>query len=146
MSDFRLTGHIKISVAAVIVVYNEYQPLIELIKSLAEQVDIIIIIDNSDYNYKVPDVVLDLAFVKYRRLPFNKGLGAGINEGIKLSKEAGAEWVLLLDQDSIVSNGMVHCMLEEYKKKSDISIVVMICPDVFLLDKGIHQYPLSFHF
>lgn len=134
----------KISVAAVVVVYNEYQSLIELTQSLSGQVDTIIIIDNSDDGYKVPKIVLNLPSVKYRRLAFNKGLGVGINEGISLSKETGADWVLLLDQDSLVSNGMVDAMLTEYQKKSDLTAIAMICPDVFLSDKGVHQYPLSF--
>lgn len=139
-----MPDYIKTSVAAVIVVYNEYQSLIELSQSLCGQVDTLIIIDNSDDDYKVPEAVLDLPSVKYRRLAFNKGLGVGINEGIVLSKETGAEWVLLLDQDSLVTSGMVVSMLAEYQKRPDLTAIAMICPDVFLSDRGLHQYPLSF--
>jgi len=145
MSDSHLTENLNTSVAAVIVVYNAYQSLTMLLQSLSGQVDTIIIIDNSDEGYKVPEAVINMSTVKYQRLAFNKGLGVGINQGIALSKEIGAEWVLLLDQDSVVSDGMVASMLIGYQKNSDLTAIAMICPDVFLTDKGVHQYPLSFN-
>jgi len=144
MSDSHLTENLNTSVAAVIVVYNAYQSLTMLLQSLSGQVDTIIIIDNSDEGYEVPEAVINMSTVKYQRLAFNKGLGVGINQGIALSKEIGVEWVLLLDQDSVVSDGMVASMLIGYQENSDLTAIAMICPDVFLTDKGVHQYPLSF--
>jgi len=132
------------SVSAVVVVYNDYQSLIELVGSISRQVDAIFIIDNSDIKLKISDVVLNQPNVKYHWLGQNKGLATGLNEGIRLCQKHNSEWVLLLDQDSIVSEDMVACMLDEYGKNTNAVKIGMLCPDVFLSDKGIHQYPLYF--
>lgn len=132
------------SVSAVVVVYNEYQSLIGLEESLSGQVEDIFIIDNSDIEFKIPDEVLKQPNVKYLHLGGNKGLAAGLNEGVRLCQKSNSEWVLLLDQDSIVSEGMVACMLNEYSANTNAIKIGMICPDIFLSDKGVHQYPLCF--
>ncbi len=102
------------SVSAVIVVYNDYESLTVLIESLLGQVDAIVIIDNSDENNKVPEAVLSQPVVLYQHSNGNKGLAAGLNDGVRLSKKFNSEWVLLLDQDSIVADNMISCMLNEY--------------------------------
>lgn len=132
------------SVCAVIVVYNDYESLTALVESLLGQVESIVIVDNSDENKKVPDVVLSQSVVLYQNSNGNKGLAAGLNDGLRLSEKFNSEWVLLLDQDSILADNMVSCMLNEYLYHPNMSEVGMICPDVFLSDKSLHQSPLRF--
>ena len=132
------------SVCAVIVVYNDYESLTVLIESLLGQVDAIVIIDNSDENNNVPDAVLSQSVVLYQHSNGNKGLASGLNDGVRLSKKFNSEWILLLDQDSVLADNMVSCMLNEYLRYPDMLDVGMICPDVFLSDKNFHQSPLRF--
>lgn len=131
-------------ISAVIVVYNDYESLAVLVESLLGQVDTVVIIDNSDDGNKVPDAVLSQSAVQYQHSNGNKGLAAGLNDGLYLSKKLNSEWILLLDQDSVVADNMVKCMLNEYRHHPDISVVGMICPDVVLSDKNSHQSPLRF--
>lgn len=133
-------------IAAVIVVFNDYESLIALIDSLVSQVNAVVIIDNSEEGYEVPDAVLSVSGIIYQRSASNKGLAAGINDGIRLSKKLDAKWLILLDQDSIVSAGMVGCMLDKYFQSTNMTKIGMICPDVYLPDKGSHLSPLFFGF
>ena len=132
----------KVSISAVIVVYNDYQSLSALIKSLCGQVDAIIVIDNSDADHVAPEFILDDVDIVYHRVGCNAGLGAGINKGIRLSEKKQSDWVLLLDQDSVVSENMTGCMMDEYYRSYEREKVGLICPDVFLKDKKSHQFPL----
>jgi rhamnosyltransferase len=132
------------SVSAVIVAYNDYEALSVLVRSLSGQVCAIIIIDNSDEGIKVPDTILDNPAVVYRHSNGNKGLAAGLNDGLIIGEKSNFEWMLMLDQDSVVADDMVRCMLNEYCHHPDRSDIGIICPDVFLSDKNIHQSPLQF--
>ena len=142
------TINIKIPfVAAVIVVFNDYDSLVVLIESLVDQVNAIVIVDNSDNSddgYEMPDAVLDMPDIVYQRSAGNKGLAAGINDGVRLSKKLNAEWIVLLDQDSILAADMIRCMLDKYTQNPNIDNIRLLCPDVFLSDKRSHYYPLSF--
>jgi rhamnosyltransferase len=48
----------------------------------------------------------------------NVGLGVGFNQGITRAFEEGFDFVLLLDQDSILREGAVHRLVEEYHRLS----------------------------
>jgi len=132
----------KVKISAVVVVYNDYQSLNILIKSLCDQVDMTVVIDNSSIDHVVPEHILKDKNIVYHRMDRNKGLGAGLNKGIYLSENSGADWVLLLDQDSVVSENMICSMLNEYDRRIDQEKISLICPDVFLQGEGSRQYPL----
>lgn len=78
-------------VCAVVVTYRPDQAKLNLLLSaLREQVDRIEIIDNTDNN---------------------AGLAAGLNKGIAFAFSQGFSHVLLMDQDSLPSDGMVAALL-----------------------------------
>ena len=134
----------KVKVAAVVVVYNDYRYLDGLVSALYNQVDEIFIVDNSDSVASVPAAIVERKSVNYYRFGVNRGLGVALNKGIELSLKEQTDWILLLDQDSIVSSGMIGCMLDvchETKSSEDIGL---ICPNVYLSEKNSHQYPLQF--
>jgi rhamnosyltransferase len=54
------------------------------------------------------------------------------------------DWVLLLDQDSVVSGDMIRIMLNEYSRKLNQERIGLVCPDILLSDKKSHQFPLRF--
>ena len=103
----------KAKVSAVVVVYNNYQSLSVLIKSLCGHVDVTVVVDNSSVGHTAPEYILNDTGIVYHRVGSNKGLGAGLNIGIHLTEKTQSDWVLLLDQDSVVSENMVDSMLNE---------------------------------
>lgn len=101
-------------IAVVIVTYNpEPESLAALLKSLAAQTDRSYIVDNSDSDSElVPALVraagLDGWCAGMIRFGENRGLGVGLNEGIRLAIDEGADYLLLSDQDSLPAVNMVE--------------------------------------
>lgn len=117
-------------VAAVVVVFGPDDRFRKLLLSLVEQADKILVIDNQP-NYAF-DKYLKGQKACYRNnitLIENKknvGLAAAQNQGIKLALEDGVDWVLLLDQDSILDKDFVKNMLKaghKYKNKKNIGFL-----------------------
>ena len=103
--------HQEPSIWAVVVTYHpDLAVLEEMLESLCDQVAATIVVDNSEDRNVA-------AWLDHRgrndRLELlaqgrNAGLGAAQNRGIARARESGASHVLLLDQDSVPSGGMVR--------------------------------------
>ena len=97
-------------VVAVIVTYQpELEILQQLLDALATQVESVVIVDNASH------VDLELwnnqrlkSAVKVLLLGENRGIAAAHNLGIQWALNRGAEFVLLMDQDSIPAPDMVQ--------------------------------------
>ena len=111
-------------VLAGIVMYNpEEKRLYENIKELAKQVDDIILVDNASENikrvlFKMPDEVK--ARINCIQNKENQGIAMALKQIMDYAKKNNYEWVLTLDQDSIIEHGLIekYCevaCLEEYQ-------------------------------
>lgn len=90
-------------IAAVVVAFNpQAERFAELLGSLRDQVDRIIVVDNGD-GVAAPNCQL-------LRQTRNVGLAAAQNAGIRAALAAGAAHVLLLDHDSVAGRGMVAAL------------------------------------
>ena len=103
------------SVAAVIVSYRSDDRLFLGLDALAPQVGRIIVVDN-DSGAVVTGKLKDAAAADGSKIRLllndgNVGLAAAQNQGIRLALEEGADWVLLLDDDSVPDAGMVDALL-----------------------------------
>ena len=56
--------------------------------------------DNSPEAHAVPAAPMRM---RYRSAPGNAGLRPAYEEGLRMAREAGAEWLLLLDQDTVLT-------------------------------------------
>ena len=109
-------GHkIDSTVAAVVVIFNPDDRFKKLLLSVIEQVDKIWIINNQP-NFDVDKFITNgqvecedkTTVIENKQ---NIGLAAAQNQGIKLALADGLDWVLLLDQDSILNKSFVKNML-----------------------------------
>lgn len=108
------------SVAAVVIAFNpDGAQLRQLIEVLLPQVDYIVVVDNAS-NVDPSGCWADLATDKIRfvRNSANLGIATAQNIGIKRSEELGAEYVLLMDQDSIPAGDMVSKLLAVIQNQS----------------------------
>jgi len=146
------------TVAAVVVVFDPDDRFRQLLLSLVEQVNKIWIIDNQ------PNSV-SCSFIKGEQihqrnnitlLENNKNLGLATaqNQGIKLALADGVDWILLLDQDSILDKYFVKNMLNtasKYKNKEDIGFLTPRHefddgrPSVPTYSKGLFLKPRRYH-
>lgn len=103
-------------IGAVIVTYNpDIDILKENILSIVRQVDLVKIVDNNSNNKKEIFLLCNNKFgnkVSYLFLDQNYGIGFAQNKGIASFNEQGFDWVMMLDQDSVVDNNVIYKMTQ----------------------------------
>ena len=146
------------TVAAVVVIFNPDDRFKKLLLSVIEQVDKIWIINNQP-NFDVDKFITNgqvecedkTTVIENKR---NIGLSAAQNQGIKLALADGLDWVLLLDQDSILNKSFVKNMLHAariYYNEDHIGFLTPRhesddgSPSVPTYSKGLFLKPKRYH-
>lgn len=100
-------------VSVVIVNYRRWEETAALVDQLIGPAHIyrdrieVIVIDNASPNDPREDWLRGNSRVTFRRLPENRGFGAGVNAGVRLAQ---APWVLVLNPDVILCPGFVDLL------------------------------------
>ena len=124
----------KKTVCAIIVSYNPDVLLVRSIEAILDQVDGVIIVDNgSDYAnwetvYSSHGAIFLFQSPKIKIIwnADNFGVGFAFNIGIKKAKTEGFDFVILMDQDSVVSDNVFPSTVDEYARlQSSINIGVL---------------------
>jgi len=114
------SAHAKVSndICAVIVTYHpEYDLLSKVIGSLLTQVDHICVVDNSDDSGV--KIWFDSEKIKGAHLISmgeNRGVAGAHNQGLRWAKKIGAQFLLLVDQDSIPKPDMVSVLHSSFEQ------------------------------
>ncbi|MFA7059648.1 MAG: glycosyltransferase family 2 protein [Pedobacter sp.] len=97
-------------IAVVIVNYNGYELTRDCLKSFMK-VDCgnyaLVVVDNASVDNSVPRLKEEFPHVHYVESPGNAGFTGGNNLGIKKAYELGAEYVFLLNNDTVVSENIL---------------------------------------
>jgi rhamnosyltransferase len=110
-------------VSSITVAYNPNPlRLAQQVAALRGQVDEIIIIDNGSEpsvksifeQHNLEDKLVEGPRIKRIALQENQGIASGFNVGIEEARREGAEFVLLLDHDSIPAANMVSKLMAGY--------------------------------
>ncbi len=106
------------SVAVVVTYHPDLEILGRLVDTCAPQVDRIVLVDNGN-DARLVDWLVSREETKLALLPLgeNRGIAAAQNIGIDWARKHGAEYVLLLDHDSIPAQNMVVKLLEVARGK-----------------------------
>lgn len=125
-------------VTAVIVSYHPDERLFRGMEALAPQVGRIIIVDN-DSGDQMTEKLRALADADAGRVRLvlndeNLGLAAAQNQGIQLALDEGAEWVLLLDDDSVPDVGMIDSLLTAYSQHPASERIGLLAPRLYDLE------------
>lgn len=109
--------------AAIIVSYNpDIEKLSQTINELKRQGFRVIVIDNASAN--LLGVRAASQGENLVEFPENRGIAAALNEGMRVAKCLGAEWVLSLDQDSEVAPNL----FDEFESNLDLRGAGALCP------------------
>lgn len=109
-----------VAIAAVIVTYHpDRQSLKQLLQTLQPQVTAIFIINNGTAAELPPELADGYSAVQIIHLEENKGIGFAQNVGIAHAKTMDADYVLLMDQDSIPAQDMVANLVAAIKNKPE---------------------------
>lgn len=110
----------------VIVNYNGYKDTLECIKSIEENeknIDYkIIVVDNksTDESMKKLSVLKKIYLIESNK---NGGFSYGNNLGIKYAIENGAKYILLLNNDTIITKNCISILKEEMDKHEELGII-----------------------
>jgi rhamnosyltransferase len=129
------------AVHAVIVTYQPYHAeLLAQAQALAPQVAGIWVIDNASTSDPTPGLsALGYAHLRVHRLAENLGVAAAQNRGIDLARQAGAECILFLDQDSLPAPDMVASLHAVLRAKQAEGIAVAAVGPRYEDQRGLGQ-------
>jgi rhamnosyltransferase len=101
----------NLKIGALIVTYNpEISKLFSNINAISQQVDRVVVVDNGSINYKNIIEVTNSFNIKMINLGKNLGVAAAQNIGMSFFFDRGFDWVMTLDQDSIVPLNTINEM------------------------------------
>jgi rhamnosyltransferase len=99
-------------VAAIVVTFRpDIARLADALASVVEQVERVIVVDNGE-GVTLPGRLADDPRIDTTALGENRGIAAAQNVGIEAALAGGAQFVLLLDQDSVPAPDMVRWLLD----------------------------------
>lgn len=112
-------------VSAIIVTYNpDTKRLDENVKAVLPQVEQLFIVDNgSQNNFEICESYASIENIDIIRLRKNKGIAYALNRGCEAA-EKFSDWVITLDQDSVVPDNLV----KEYAKFVKLPNIGIIAP------------------
>ncbi|MCL4381453.1 glycosyltransferase, partial [Candidatus Marsarchaeota archaeon] len=133
-------------IVAIIVTYNPNIKRFKLVlESLKNQIYETIVVDNNSNNFKEVKKLMNTN-VKLIHLNNNYGLAEGLNIGIKYTPK-NVNWILTLDQDTIINKNVIKSLINEYEKldkyiKSKVAIIHMAYENIGnrWIDKFIYNY------
>lgn len=100
-------------VCAVIVLYNPEVSVLDNISSYIDSVDKFYIVDNSEEkNILLIDTLKEYSNTYYLDNNGNQGIAHALNVGCNKAIDDGYDWILTMDQDSFVFEGMIETLLE----------------------------------
>jgi len=104
------------AVCAVIVTYHPSHSMVQHFQEVSAQVDKLVIVDNAS-NADELQLLRGTSERQHCRLlenTENLGIAEALNQGIRIAREYGFQWVLLLDQDSHLTERFVDGMFETW--------------------------------
>jgi len=111
-----------------------YFPTSEYVRNINSYIDCVsklIIIDNSDTNNSSLLDDFDRSKIIYIPNNENKGIASELNRGCRLAIEAGAQWVLTMDQDSCFLDKDLHRFIQSANEYDDFEKVAIFSPSYF---------------
>ncbi|MBK7105840.1 MAG: glycosyltransferase family 2 protein [Ignavibacteriae bacterium] len=111
-------------ICATVILYNPDENISDNIMTYINQVNLIIIIDNSDkLNNSLFDKFKINEKVIYVVNGNNIGIAAALNIAARKASQKGFSFLLTMDQDSRAPKNMVENLLNIYEKKENVGIV-----------------------
>ncbi|MET0975867.1 MAG: glycosyltransferase, partial [Leifsonia sp.] len=117
-------------VIAVVPTYHPDPDVVENVRSLARQVQRVIVVD--DGSGSAADAILSgLASdsVDVIRLEQNSGIARALNVGVAAALEDGADYVVNTDQDTRLPDGYVESCLATFDRANPVTRLGIVCTD-----------------
>lgn len=122
-------------VSFIIIAFNQADYTKKCIESIKDKVKVsyeVILIDNASSDETNSIFSKDYDFIRYYRNKINLGFPVAVNQGIK---EALGDYVLILNNDTILTNNLIERLIEVAESDSKIGIASPISNEVSGLQK-----------
>lgn len=123
------------SVAIILVNWNGIEDTRQCLDSL-KQLDYsdfkVIVVDNASSDDSVSQMTADYQWIHLVQSSSNEGFTGGNNRGIKYALNEGFDYIMLLNNDTIVEQTLVSQLVETYRSQENIA---MIQPGISFLDR-----------
>lgn len=127
-------------IAATVILYQPNDMVVNNIKTYADSVDVLYVVDNSERINK--DIIAKIKMfqnVEYHAFDKNKGIAYALNYALKKSRKSGYSYLLTMDQDSKFEDGELH----RYQKEAECLFVnndkLIICGINHVKHKPIYE-------
>jgi GT2 family glycosyltransferase len=126
---------------AVVVLYKQEIAKSRTIVSLCDQIlssnmDIsLLIYDNSPSAQKCEHPIMNMIPVVYVHDPTNRGLVPGYDQGLQLAKDNGADWLLLLDQDTALTARYFETLFSALYEHGEDTRIAAYTPHIIVRGK-----------
>ncbi len=93
----------------------------------------VIVVDNGSRDDEATTLERELGgFIEVLRLPENRGFAAGANAGIRRALEAGTDYVLLLNNDTVVAPEFLQALVDT---AGEVPNLAAVCPRTHFYDR-----------
>ncbi len=128
----------KKDISAVIVTYNPGPDFPDCAARIAGQVQDLLFIDNNSNSRSVA-TISETCFDLNAHLILNRdnlGVATGLNIGVNWAKRKGYQWMLTIDQDTIVADNMVETLMDVYNDFTPKNRIAVIGSNYFDVNIG----------
>lgn len=111
---------------AVIVTYQPDDGFPGRLGKVLIQFPLVIIVDNGSH-FVAADMLHKQAMLSHVRLATNQtnlGIAAALNQGAELAMQKGFEWIVTLDQDTLLSPDLLATLLDVYQQSGGGNVMV----------------------
>lgn len=132
---------------AVTIFFNPNSFVVKSLSSYIHQVEIIYIIDNStmDLNDEIKNFIESQNNIKYIHLGDNFGIAYALNLGVRRAISDKFEWILTMDQDSIVDPNLIF-NYTKFIRNNRFTNLGILSPNLFLFGSKEQTLNNSFEF
>lgn len=109
---------------AVIVTYHPDEGFAGRLERVRSQFPLVIVVDNGSLSSVMPDAQAGLPQVYLVANQTNLGIAAALNQGVELAKQRGFEWVVTLDQDTVVATEMLATFIDVYRRSGGGNVMI----------------------
>ena len=127
-----------LNTCAVVVTYQPDRQIIDRIMILLTQVNEVVIVDNNSNSVcreylKTIEQSENIYLILNDK---NLGIAAALNQGVRYALDRNYQWILTLDQDSIISSNFLEKMSIAYQDCTYQNVLASICPVLGLYDRA----------
>ncbi len=117
-------------VSAVVVTFHPRAEHVRNLDAIRAQVDLLIVVDNGSLSEQIADLRSASQASQFTLLENgdNRGIAAALNAGVAEARRCGATWVVLFDQDSLITPGFIATMLDEYRSLGQEKKILQMVP------------------